>query len=116
SVTNAKFGVRIRPTSESEREAAGVDKGVVVTTVDEGSFADDIGLQERDIIVSVNRQTVASIEDVRNLQSKLKPGDAVAFRIMRPAPVPTPRPGTGAGAQQRPTSYLGTYLAGTLPR
>ncbi len=104
----AKFGVRIRPANEAEREAAGVEKGVVVTTVDEGSFADDIGLQERDIIVSINRQAVASIEDVRGVQSKLKAGDAVAFRIMRPAP--------GAQRQgQRPGSYLGTYLAGTLP-
>ena len=53
AASNAKFGVRIRPTSQGEREAAGIPKGgVVVTTVDEGSFADDIGLQDKDIIVS----------------------------------------------------------------
>jgi serine protease Do len=112
TTTGAKFGVRIRPANESEREAAAVEKGgVVVTMVDEGSFADDVGLQEKDIIVSINRQPVASIEDVRNVQAKLKSGDAVAFRIMRPSPVATPRPGKSSGLG----AYTGTYLAGTLP-
>ncbi|MBC7924754.1 MAG: Do family serine endopeptidase [Bryobacteraceae bacterium] len=110
AVTSAKFGVRIRPTSESERTAADLEKGgVVVTTVDEGSFADDIGLQVRDIIVSINRQSISNIEEVRSMQARLKGGDAVAFRIMRPAPVPVQRQG------QTSSSYLGTYIAGTLP-
>lgn len=111
AASGAKFGIRIRPTNESEREAASVEKGVVVTMVDEGSFADDIGLQEKDIIVSINRQPVSSIEDVRTVQAKLKTGDAVAFRIMRPAPVVAPRQGKGNGG----ATYVGTYLAGTLP-
>jgi len=106
--SSAKFGIRIRPASEAERDSAGIEKGgVVVTTVDEGSFADDIGLEEKDIIVSINRIPVASIEDVRNVQSKLKGGDAVAFRIMRPSPVPQ-----GSG---RKLSYQGSYVAGTIP-
>lgn len=106
--TGAKFGIRIRPTNETERQSASIEKGVVVTTVDEGSFAEEVGLQERDIIVSINRQSVSNIDEVRALQGKLKSGDAVAFRIMRPAPAV---PGTGARASQ----YVGSYLAGTLP-
>jgi serine protease Do len=103
----AKFGIRIRSTSDAERGAASVEKGVVVTTVDPDSFADEIGLQERDIIVSINRQPVASIDDVRAIQGKLKPGDAVAFRIMRPLPAAVQRQGAA--------QYQGTYIAGTLP-
>jgi len=114
--TNAKFGLRIRPTNEGEREAAGVDKGgVVVTTVDESSFADEVGLLEKDIIVSINRQAVSSIDDVRSIQGKLKPGDAVAFRIMRPVPVAAaPRQQGKSGASGG--AYVGTYIAGTLPK
>jgi serine protease Do len=105
--TGAKFGLRIRPANEQERSAAGIEKGVVVTTVEAGSFAEDVGLQERDIIQSINRQPVSSIDDVRSVQSKLKSGDAVAFRIMRPSGLPS-RNGRG-------TQYFGTYIAGTLP-
>jgi serine protease Do len=105
--TGAKFGLRIRPANETERENAGIDKGgVVITTVEPGSFADDIGLQERDIVISVNRTPVASIEDIRALQAKLKAGDAVAFRVMRPSPFPQ-----RGGRPQ----YVGSYIAGTLP-
>ena len=51
--------------------------GLVVRSVDTGSFAEDIGLFEQDVILSINRQPVASVEDVIRIQSKLKPGDAV---------------------------------------
>ena len=66
----------------------GVDAkgGLVIRSVDEGSFAEDIGLFEKDVILSINRQPVSSVEDVIRIQSALKPGDAVAFRIMRPTP------------------------------
>ncbi|HYO80823.1 MAG TPA: Do family serine endopeptidase [Bryobacteraceae bacterium] len=104
--SGAKFGLRIRPANDSEREAAGVEKGVVVTTVEDGSFAEEIGLQERDVLVSINRQAVGSIEDVRAVQGRLKPGDAVAFRVMRPSPF---------GGRQEARQYVGTYVAGTLP-
>jgi serine protease Do len=107
-VNGAKFGVRIRSTSDAERQAANIEQGgVVVTTVDPGSFAEEVGLQEKDIIVSINRQAVASVDEVRAVQSKLKAGDAVAFRVLRPMPVPQ----RSGGAQQ----YVGTYVAGTLP-
>jgi serine protease Do len=109
AASNAKFGVRIRPTSQGEREAAGIPKGgVVVTTVDEGSFADDIGLQDKDIIVSINRHPVSSVDDVRALQTQLKAGDAVAFRVMRPSPL-------GQRNGKSSPTYLGSYIAGTIP-
>jgi S1-C subfamily serine protease len=65
--------------------------GVTVTRVEPGSFAEEIGMQERDIIVSINRQQVSSIDDIRKIQGTLKPGDAVAFRIVRPVQVVTRR-------------------------
>ncbi|MEJ7605571.1 MAG: Do family serine endopeptidase [Bryobacteraceae bacterium] len=107
----AKFGIGLRPANEAEREAAELkDKsGVVVTEVQDGSFAEEVGIQGKDIIVSINRQPVASIEDVRALQSKLKTGDSVTFRVLRPSGIP------GKGVKGVAQQYTGTYLAGRLP-
>jgi serine protease Do len=75
--------------------------GVLVTQVEPGSFADDdIHLQPNDIIVEINRQPVTSADELKRIQNSLKPGDAVAFKIMR------------AGRNQE---WVPLYLAGTLP-
>jgi serine protease Do len=91
--SQAKFGIRIRTLSDPERASQGLEDkhGVVVTSVDADSFAEDIGIQEKDIIVSINREPVVSVDDVRRIQARLQPGDAVAFRIMRQGGVNTDR-------------------------
>lgn len=81
-------------------------QGVLVTSVDPESFAEDIGISDKDIIVSINRQPVNSVEDVRRIQGKLQPGDAVAFRIMRVQSLD----------QKRTPTWLSLYASGTLPR
>jgi serine protease Do len=108
----AKFGISIRPANDTERQNAGLDKGgVVITQVQENSFADEIGLQEKDIVVSINRTPVSSFDDVKGIQQKLKSGDAVAFRIMRPNPFA----GRTQPPRNAPPQYQGQYVAGTLP-
>ena len=54
-----------------------------VLSVDPGSFADDIGLQENDTIIGVNRQAVSTPEDILRLQKSLKPGAPVAAATVR---------------------------------
>lgn len=106
--SSARFGIGIRPLTDEQRKEMEFDTpgGVMVTTVEEGSFAEDIGLRTRDIIVSINRQPVATFEDVKAIQSKLKPGDTVAFRVMR-----------AAGIQRRgQPQWASIYLSGTLPK
>lgn len=107
SQTTARFGIGLRPLSADERQQLGVteDGGVVVTALEEGSFADEVGLREKDIIVSINRQTVSSFEDVKNVQAKLKSGDPVAFRVVRPIP----------GARRGQPQTISIYVSGTLP-
>lgn len=107
--TSAKFGIMIRPMSETEREPLklGDTRGVYITKVEPGSFAAEIGIQERDVVISVNRQPVTSPEDLRKIQGTLKPGDAVAFRVMRPSPAAATRQGAPA--------FSGFFAAGTLP-
>jgi serine protease Do len=113
AVQPAKFGISIRPTNDTERQNAAIEAGgVVVTQVQENSFADEIGLQEKDIVVSINRQPVTSFDDVKSIQQKLKAGDAVAFRILRPLP------STGRNQNQQRNAtpqYQGQYVHGTLP-
>ena len=104
----AKFGISIRALTEAEREGLPTESktGLLVTRVEADSFADEIGLMERDVIVSVNRQPVNSLDDVKKVQSTLKPGDPVAFRILRPL---------GVGARGTRAQYQTLTLAGTLP-
>jgi|HigsolmetaAR201D_1030396.scaffolds.fasta_scaffold07132_2 periplasmic serine protease, Do/DeqQ family len=108
-VTQSRFGIGIRSLTETDRENLGFkENGVLVTSVEEDSFAESIGVRERDILVSINRQPVASVDDVRRIQSTLKPGDAVAFRVMRQNPL--------GGRRGTPEdSWVGIYLGGTLP-
>jgi serine protease Do len=106
--TPAKFGISIRSMSVQEREPLklGDERGVYVTRVEENSFAAEIGIQEKDIIISVNRQPVTSLDDLRKVQGTLKPGDAVAFRVMRPIP------GARKGGD---LAFQTFFAAGTLP-
>jgi serine protease Do len=55
----------------------------MIASVEPGSFAEDIGVAKGDVVVQFNRQTVNTPEDIRKIQSSLKPGDSVVFRVMR---------------------------------
>ena len=104
---SVKFGFYPRVVSEEERELTPDKHGITVTRVEPGSFAQEIGIQEHDIIVAINRQAVASTEDVKRIQATLKPGDAVAFRVIRSAQGPT--------ARGRNVQTAAIYVTGTLP-
>src|SRR5215469_309400 len=83
-----KFGMSVSGIRPAEREQMGlkINGGVQVTDVEDGSFAYDLDLRKGDVIVELNRQPVNSTEDIRRIQSALKPRDAVAFHVMRQAP------------------------------
>jgi serine protease Do len=109
----AKFGIGIRNMTEEERETLGLEdktRGVMVTSVVPGSFAEEIGFNEKDVIVSINRQPVTSVDDVRKVQETLKAGDAVAFRVMRADPLAGRTPVEPSERRR----LRGIYLSGTL--
>lgn len=101
-----KFGITITNLRQKERQDLGLQgrEGVRVVSVDPGSFADDIGLQENDAIIAVNRQPVQSPEDVLKMQKQLKPGAPVALHIVR---------SIDTGGRRTPPNRL--YLSGRLP-
>ena len=102
-----KFGIKLHALTDSERSSMAIESkgGLVIRSVDSGSFAEDIGLMEQDVILAINRQAVASVEDVIRIQSRLKPGDAVAFRVMRPSP----------GGRGHAPEWNSFFVSGTLP-
>ncbi len=104
--TTVKFGMTIVTLKPKEREDFGItDKtGVKVISVEPGSFADDIGVQENDTIVSINRQPVSSPDDVMRLQKELHPGAPVAVKVVR---------SLGAVSRNAPPNRY--YLSGRLP-
>ncbi|HYL76380.1 MAG TPA: trypsin-like peptidase domain-containing protein, partial [Bryobacteraceae bacterium] len=53
-----KFGVKLHALTDSERSAMSLEakSGLIIRSVDPGSFAEDIGLYEKDVILSINRQ------------------------------------------------------------
>jgi serine protease Do len=95
--------------TDEEKALTPEKRGVIVSRVEPGSFAADVlGMQDRDIITSVNRTQVNSIDDVKKVQGTLKPGDPVAFRVVR---------STGAarrGVASAPATAT-IILSGTLP-
>ena len=97
----AKLGLSVRALTQelAERLEVPSGKGVLVTEVRPGSFADDVGIDRGEVILEINRQPVNSEEDFRRIQSQLASGKDVVFLV---------RQGRGANA--------GTvFLAGTLP-
>jgi len=104
--SSAHFGMKIRVMNDTDRSAADLKgkKGVVVTTVDTDSFADDLGLQENDVIVAINRDQVSSPDDVQRIQTTLKPGEAVAVHVYR-----------NLANGQGPAQWQSFFLSGTVP-
>ena len=84
---DVKFGMSVQALRGAERETLGyTGKGaVMIASTEPGAFADDIGLQKGDILLELNLQTIDKPEDVRKIQSGLKPGDSVAFHVARQA-------------------------------
>ncbi len=61
----------------------GGPQGVLVNEVKPGGFAEDVGLQRFDVILSINQKPVVSVDDFNRLQSQLKSGEDVLFLIAR---------------------------------
>jgi serine protease Do len=117
-----KFGFRPRPLTEQERDLVDTRRGVMVTLVEQDTFAEELGLQVGDVIDSINRQPVNSLEDIKKVQEKLKAGDAVAFHVVKgvapPPPPANPTSGRGRNSTVRAAaaqSPQGLYLSGILP-
>jgi serine protease Do len=102
---SAKFGITIQRLSEKERQDLSIEdkSGVKVVSVDPGSFADDIGMQDGDTILSINRLPVMTPDDVMKVQASFKPGQPIAVHVAR---------SLAGGKHVQPQRF---YLSGHLP-
>ena len=105
--TAVSFGMSVQPLTDLRRQNLGIKEpgGLEVIDVEPGSFAEDIGLSPDDILLAINNKPLNSIQDLKDVQGKLKPGDAVAFRVLSAA----------KDAFGRRSPWTTTYRAGELP-
>jgi serine protease Do len=97
----SKLGVTVDNITPQVAERLQIpNKGVIVTDVKPGSFADDVGLQRGIVILEVNKQPVNTVADFNRTTGQFKSGQDVVF-LVRP-----PTAGGNGG-----TAFLG----GTLP-
>jgi serine protease Do len=98
----SKLGVTVDSITPqvAERLQLDANKGVIVTDVKGGSFADDVGLARGMLILEVNKQPVNSVADFNRVTGQFKSGQDVVFLVQ------PPQAGRNGG-----TAFLG----GTLP-
>ena len=98
----AKFGLHVENLSSEQARQLGLEgtRGVVVADVDSGSFAEDIGLQQGDMIVEVNQNHVATYNELREQLGRLHGGEEVVFKVLR---------------QDQNRGTLTLFLAGSAP-
>jgi serine protease Do len=97
----SKLGLSVQNVTReiAERLSIPPGKGVIVSEVKPGSFADDVGLSRGDVILEINKQAINSEDDFRKVSQSLKSSQDVVFLVRQ-----------GRGRNQ------GTiFLGGTLP-
>ncbi len=77
------IGVSIGEPDEGELEDLGVDGGVRIDGVFDGSPADEVGLREGDLIVGLGDHEVRDIEDLHEAMRGRKPGQEVQVQVVR---------------------------------
>jgi serine protease Do len=97
----SKLGLSVRNITPDMADRLGIsaNKGVIVSDVKAGSFADDLGFTRGDVILEINKQAVNNEDDFRKITGQLKSGQDVVFLV---------RQGRGRQASTG-------FLAGTLP-
>lgn len=97
-----RFGLHVETLSPERARHLGLQgqRGVIVSGVEPGSFAEDIGFLQGDVIVEVNRNAVESYGDLRQELSGLHAGQEVVFKVLR---------------QDENRGTLTLFLAGTVP-
>jgi Do/DeqQ family serine protease len=82
-----KLGARVQEwtpqLSARYRISSEIKRGVVVISVEEGSPADDIGLQEGDVILEINRKKIETIKDFERAIKDINLDKGIVFRLHR---------------------------------
>jgi serine protease Do len=79
------FGINVQEINKELAKRLGIphDTGVIVTDVEEGSPADDVGIQQNDVIVQVNKVKITSLKQFSTEMSKAAEKKSVILLIKR---------------------------------
>jgi S1-C subfamily serine protease len=82
-----KLGARVQELTPQiatrYRISSEIKHGVVVISVEAGSPADDIGLQEGDVILEINRKKIETIKDFEKAIKEINIEKGIVFRLHR---------------------------------
>jgi serine protease Do len=81
-----KLGARIQeltPQLAARYQISGVKRGLVVIGVEDGSPADEIGFQEGDVILEINRKKMETIKDFEKAMRDASLGKGILFYLHR---------------------------------
>jgi serine protease Do len=82
-----KLGARVQeltpPLASRYRISSEIKRGVVIIGVEEGSPAQDIGLQEGDVILEMNRKKIETIKDFEKAIKDINLEKGIVFRLHR---------------------------------
>ncbi|MCX5660666.1 MAG: trypsin-like peptidase domain-containing protein [Planctomycetota bacterium] len=80
-----RFGIEVEPVSAKLSKSLGLRglRGLVVTTVEDGSPADKIGFRRGDIIDQMAGYQPGTIEDAGELLERIQPGQGVPVSVLR---------------------------------
>lgn len=92
-----EIGVSVKAIDSRIKNRYEVEKGVLVSDIDDSSPAKERDLRKGDVVTDVGDQKIASPEQFEKAIKKLRPGDAVMLRVkgedkkMRFVPIEIPR-------------------------
>jgi len=81
-----KLGAKVQeltPQLATRYRIAGIKEGVVVISVEEGSIADEIGLQEGDVILEINRKKIENLRDFDKALKEASLEKGILFHLHR---------------------------------
>lgn len=81
---NNALGISVKGLTDEQKESIGVDRGVVISEVEQGSAAQRAGLRQGDILQRLHRTNIEDIEDYHLAVANLPENRKIAALIARP--------------------------------
>jgi Do/DeqQ family serine protease len=85
SIRRGWLGVAIRPVDAATAKDAGLSEisGVIIESVNVSSAAEEAGLKEGDVVVSIDGQKIMTSPDFMSRIGQHRPGDVLSFQYIR---------------------------------
>jgi len=111
-VTRGWLGVAIQDLDEELKEYYGVDQGVLIAEVFPGDPADKAGIKAKDIILTINGQSVDSSRDLTRVVAGLAVGTKADVKVNRAGKTKTYTVAIARRADEKVLAAGGTALGG----